>query len=60
MLVMTQRGKVDNASAAGNDTNKILVMNIAKTAPRKVISPRATTLPLWMSLPRSADWPSAQ
>jgi hypothetical protein len=60
MLVVTQRGKVDNASTVGDDTSKILVMNIARTVPRKVISPRATTLPLWMSLPRSADWPSAQ
>jgi hypothetical protein len=60
MLVVTQRGKVDNASAAGNDTSKILVINIAGTAPRKVISTGATTLPLWMSLPRSADWPTAQ
>jgi hypothetical protein len=52
MLVVTQRGKVDNASAAIDDTSKILVMNIAGTAPRKVISPRATTFPLWMSLPK--------
>jgi hypothetical protein len=35
MLVVTQRGKVDNASAAGDDTSKILLMNIARTAPSK-------------------------
>ena len=46
MLVVTQRGKVDNASTVGDDTSKILVMNAAGTAPRKVISSRATTLPL--------------
>jgi hypothetical protein len=59
MLVVTQSGKGDNTSTTGDDTSKILVMIIAGTAPRKVMSPRATTLPLWMTLPRTADWPSA-
>ncbi len=47
--MVTGSGKGNNASATGDDTSKILVMIIAGTVPRKVMSPRATTLPLWMS-----------
>jgi hypothetical protein len=60
MLVVRQSGKGSNASATGNDTSKILVMIITGTVPKKVMSPRVTTLPLWMTLPRTADWPLAQ